>query len=669
MNELSILHLSDLHIDGSGGSYSRVLTSLLADIKQEIKHTQENSLIVAVTGDIINQGVLYKENEKAYNHAVQFFQDLYNCLEGMVCGIYIVPGNHDKYRTKVDQFLIPSYREIKEGYNAEKSKYDTSFKQSFWKEHLKAYSKEYGTGYVELTRDIYKIFGMTEDDINSKCFVKDTFGVDIKDICGRRYCFVLLNTAWSCVNDLDNRNLILGKFQLESLVHQFHELADRNRPDLTIILGHHPINSLNGKEEDFLFKEMISFESLDANLYLCGHTHDREVINWINNRHSINTFVTGIGWPDSGRSHVESHTYATYVINHELNSIDVYMRDTNDGGKFKPDFRIYTNDDSIHNNKLTFPIRAHNTQMYIPLSRGNGRSQKSFYLSNEFLDYIKQYLLNVSRIELEIGKYIEIIKSEYYENAEASTLHNGKTDDLTDDDLNDSIESEILYNYLFAQTYEDRDFKDESSDNDLKKILEENSVLGYQLFLAYLQKICQLFQKYLVGDEYDEGDIVRFHFRYLADKNSLTYRSLCTSFPKKINKDEYSVSDIKYGQLIEEAYVSGRSLIYSLNEQSTNRDLKERWKDFITIVPGFHNSNYLKKYGNKSTKKVPLLTFGITINNGKFENMLYCLDYFSIKTTVEDAINEYVELFDINVKEFCSWAKNYLEVGEVSHEV
>lgn len=223
-------------------------------------------------------------------------------------------------------------------------------------------------------------------------------------------------------------------------------------------------------------------------------------------------------------------------------------------------------------------------------------------------------------------------------------------------------------NYLFAQTLEDRELKDESYGKGLKKIFEDNSELGYQLFLAYLQKICQLFQKYLVGDEFDEGDIVRFHFRYLADKNSLIYRSLCTSFPKTINKDEYSVSDIKYGQLIKESHVSGRGLIYSLNKQSTDENLKERWKDFITIVPGFPKNNYPKKYGNKSTKNVPLLTFGITINNRKFQDMLYCVDYFSLKTIIEEAINEYVELFDIDVIGFCNWAKNYLEVGEVSHE-
>lgn len=113
--------------------------------------------------------------------------------------------------------------------------------------------------------------------------------------------------------------------------------------DLTIVIGHHPLGALSGKEEDRIFSEMISFESLDANVYLCGHTHDRTVNNWVNNRHSINTFVTGIGWPESSNaSHVGNHTYSMYIFNMNANFIDVYVRSTNDDGTFFPDFRIYT---------------------------------------------------------------------------------------------------------------------------------------------------------------------------------------------------------------------------------------------------------------------------------------------------------------------------------------
>ena len=51
MNDLTILHLSDLHIDDSSGKYSRLLSSLLNDIKGEIEYVRDNSVIVVLTGD------------------------------------------------------------------------------------------------------------------------------------------------------------------------------------------------------------------------------------------------------------------------------------------------------------------------------------------------------------------------------------------------------------------------------------------------------------------------------------------------------------------------------------------------------------------------------------------------------------------------------------------
>lgn len=49
MNDLTILHLSDLHIDGQA-AYPEILKNLLVHIKEEIATTREKTLVVAVTG-------------------------------------------------------------------------------------------------------------------------------------------------------------------------------------------------------------------------------------------------------------------------------------------------------------------------------------------------------------------------------------------------------------------------------------------------------------------------------------------------------------------------------------------------------------------------------------------------------------------------------------------
>lgn len=70
MNDLTILHLSDLHIDGQA-AYPEILKNLLVHIKEEIAPTREKTLVVAVTGDIIDKG-----NKAAIDNAKKFFEDL-----------------------------------------------------------------------------------------------------------------------------------------------------------------------------------------------------------------------------------------------------------------------------------------------------------------------------------------------------------------------------------------------------------------------------------------------------------------------------------------------------------------------------------------------------------------------------------------------------------------
>ena len=668
MNDLTILHLSDLHIDSSSASYSRLLGKLISDIAAEILHIKDNSLLLVVTGDILHQGPKFSENANAYNSAVKFFEALYNVLKNKVVGVYIVPGNHDKYRTEDNAFLIPAYRSmpttICEKNNKKKSIFDKNFYKHFWKFHLESYDSNTGTGFIPLTEQIYKIFGMTDEILNTKTFIADTFGVDVIEVLGKKFCFVLLNTAWSCIDENDNRNMLLGDFQIQKIKEQFQELVgtynECDRPDVTFVLGHHPVGALRGEEEDRIFNEMISFDSLDANVYLCGHTHDRTVNNWINNRHSINTFVTGIGWPEnSGGPHVGNHTYSMYVFNLDANSVDVYVRSTNDGGSFSPDFRIYTTEQNISGKKLVFPIKAQNAQTYIPLSVGANRSTKAYYISESFILFIKDYVKRIERLRSITSSMIESDKNDLFMNLTVDDESDATpSDEETTSDATSSTD-DLLYNYFFA-----------SIPNESEKVLDKinlifrkNSSLVYETFLGFLQKLCQKMQQTLVSDLCDDTDIVRFHFRFLADRKSFQYLRLCASFPEQINPHTHDVSEIKYGQLIEKSHQSGHSLIYSVNEEFTETRLSEKWKNFITVVPLFDKNNYIRKNQNKN-KKIPYITFGVTINNSKFDDLLYCMDYFSIKETLEEIIEQYLDFFHIDIGDFCNWAKNYLEQGD-----
>lgn len=659
MNDIVILHLSDLHIDASSNTYSRLLKGLIKDIKKEIVAVPDKSVVIAVTGDVLHKG-----EKKSVPNAIKFFEDLYKVVKEKVVAIYIVPGNHDKFRTEENKFLIPAYRTI--GMDMEK-KFDKEFYATFWKYQDETYSDAKGSGYSELTKRIYEIFGVT--DIENRRYIKDTFGVDVIQVLGKKYCFVMLNTAWSCIDETDTRQLILGKFQIDEIKRQYHDLVDSLVDDgveLTLVLGHHPIGALFGQEEDSIFSEMISFEELNANAYLCGHTHDRTVINWVNNRHSINTFMTGIGWPENNSGyHIGSHTYSMYVFNIDANSIDIYVRSTDDGGTFNPDFRIYTNTVDKSNKKIVFPIKAQKAQTYISLGAGPDRSSKAYYISDEFMEYIREYVLRIGRLRQSVGMMIEGDKNELYENI---PFLNDWQEDISETDeekSNDegSIEElskdEIIYNYLFADVKIDKE--DETMEAIIKEIFSECSDIRYNMFLGFLQRLCQKMEKILLYDKIEDGDIVRFHFRYLADRNIFLYLKLCASFPEQIDPSEHEPSEIKYGELIEAAHRTGKSLIYSVNKSFCKNKLKDKWTNFLTVIPLFEGNDFKRKYAESVYKQYPFITFGVTVNSEKFNPILYCMDYFSINKMLEEVINTYIRIFRIDINKFCDWARKELE--------
>lgn len=136
----------------------------------------------------------------------------------------------------------------------------------------------------------------------------------------------------------------------------------------------------------------------------------------------------------------------------------------------------------------------------------------------------------------------------------------------------------------------------------------------------------------------------------------MNYFRLCTSFPDNINPEDYDLSEIRYGELIEEAYKSGKSLIYSVNEEFAKNKLKDKWRNFITVVPLFEQNHYSTKKKNLSTK-FPYITFGVTINNEKYDKLLYCMDYFGYKEILEEMIEEYLRYFFIDINQFCQWIK------------
>lgn len=640
MNDLVILHLSDLHIDSGGHIYSRLHSALLNDIKAQMRFVPDDRLVIVVTGDIINKG-----DQKAISNAKKFFTKLKEITESKVKAIYIVPGNHDKKRTQANAILVPAYRGLLN--NSSERLFDEQFQKFLWPLQMDTYEE---SGYNELIQYIYtELFQLPEIEK----LVKNTFGVHVLDIEDKKFCFIMLNTAWSCYDENDNRRLILGKFQLDELDMQMRntvENYDTDPASMTFVMGHHPIECLYGTEQDELFSHMVSYTNMCANAYLCGHTHDRKVINWSNNRHAMYTLMTGFGWPEEPSDHVREHFYSIYMFNMDLNSMDIYVRRTNDGSGFIPDLSIYTGSEGVGFDKLVRPIRFEEAQGAIELSAANNAYSKTVYASSAFLKYSKYYQDKLHEISLDAVDMIETYKSDFFEN-------------LTMDGIESSLEPSEIDDLIltFMKTPESLSNFLESQQDLIKRVMKRNSVLIYETFQGFIQWICQKFHRSLV-EEVHEGQIVRFHFRYLNDKNTYTYSTLCSSFSVYDENDEHDnqPTDMRFGDLLEAAFVSTHSgtLIYSVNKDKCKNKLNEKWRDFITAIPKFDANVYSRRVNNQTTKRFPLITFGVTINSNEHERLLHCMDFYDIDEYISSLLRRYTNVFMLNIDEFLIWLKN-----------
>lgn len=551
MNDLTILHLSDLHIDGQA-AYPEILKNLLVHIKEEIAPTREKTLVVAVTGDIIDKG-----NKAAIDNAKKFFEDLKKTLGNKVAGIVLVPGNHDIFRSNSCKFIIPACRTfaVQKEYEFGNTFYDT-----FWKNIQEAYES---SGYMELSKYIYNLFEM---DIEEK-IVERTFGVVPITIEKKTYFFVLLNTSWCCIDENDTRKIVLGKFQLDKISEEAIKLRRNIEPSLSICLGHHPLQCLEGNEETTALMELTDSSRIMANAYLCGHTHNRTVVNWNNNVRTLNTFMTGIGQGDAENDRVRAqHTrkrlYAFYVFNIELNSVDIYSYGTNAEGNFKPDFDLYTKNIEENQKKIVFPINMQKTMPYIWLTGGPNSTGKACYLSDELLDRFQEYEIRMSNFRKEMCDLLWRTRVLYFDDGideskiktiiEIWEKEQEKTKEKTKEEQEITVDG-ILYAHLMLE----KSVQGQQLMEELVGLDKGKNSRVFDDFYAYLTQICAILRNNLVDEE--KKTLVRFHFRFrLKDK---MYSQLCISIPPECKPETMNMQPMQYDDLLKASYDVGHSLI------------------------------------------------------------------------------------------------------------
>lgn len=515
---------------------------------------------------------------------------------------------------------------------------------------------------MELSKYIYNLFEM---DIEEK-IVERTFGVVPITIEKKTYFFVLLNTSWCCIDENDTRKIVLGKFQLDKISEEAIKLRRNIEPSLSICLGHHPLQCLEGNEETTALMELTDSSRIMANAYLCGHTHNRTVVNWNNNVRTLNTFMTGIGQGDAENDRVRAqHTrkrlYAFYVFNIELNSVDIYSYGTNAEGNFKPDFDLYTKNIEENQKKIVFPINMQKTMPHIWLTGGPNSTGKACYLSDELLDRFQEYEIRMSNFRKEMCDLLWRTRVLYFDDGideskiktiiEIWEKEQEKTKEKTKEEQEITVDG-ILYAHLMLE----KSVQGQQLMEELVGLDKGKNSRVFDDFYAYLTQICAILRNNLVDEE--KKTLVRFHFRFrLKDK---MYSQLCISIPPECKPETMNMQPMQYDDLLKASYDVGHSLIYSVNKSLVHTEPKKRWKNFITAIPSFDGNRY-RKNRREHGKGIPFITFGVSVGSSDLNSLLYYMDFHSIERTLADVIEDYLEYFPIDMKAFCEWARENVE--------
>ena len=744
MSDLTLLHLSDLHASKDANN---VLDSSLADIEKELKGDKQ--IAVLVTGDIIHQG-----NETAIKGVKDYFTKLAKIVGNRIVAVYVVPGNHDKKRSPQEQWMINGYRRIHSevmGYAySEKATIENKdihylfdskalYENKLWAMHYDAYKR---SGYLKCLDAIYGAFidktsvdTAKEELKQNHEIAKKTYGVQKLSVNGKNLCFVLANTAWSCTDDYDERHLIFGDFQRDDLQKQTRELFSTETPFCTIMLAHHPLDFLTGKEQDKTFNSISSINTVGCvDWYLCGHIHNRSVISWSNSFHKMNTLITGFGWPETNNTQLPNseHHYSVYRLYFDLNSVSIAVRKMLSGYQYIDDASLLLNKGSGQNKRLSSPL-VHRTddqlEIRVPLHvKGALNGTVDLFPTKPFFDIrdsvLKDFATVSASLQVELSNKMRnlvngIVKDWFQKNVVDKTdgklykssrklfegiSKNEKNDFNSDENelakryegLNGIIEEEAFREWFFDSYQKDlrtclftavervanhkmrgRILPIESyaqfqqTKTLLKNLFRDENIQKafFGHFDSYLNTICQLLADVFCQKVKRGGvdGIARVHFRSMAikeDESEQAELHMLNCYASQLSAgDIHDVtashlprnSKAKYDELLTASLSSGcPSLVYSLNQSScVATPDKEKWVDFISVLPEI--PNIMWQLDEK--KSCPFLTFGVTINSGISENLLYALDYIGIDKFIGTWVKNGMAVFlqQKSLKEFCDF--------------
>lgn len=322
---IRIIHISDLHLEKETPTFEK--TEIISALAEDLKKQVDENTILFFTGDLIDKGASnFTDKLNAfYSFEKVFIEPILSQNPSLKGKIFIVPGNHDVYRDKIDKYSESGLKS-----ELDNVKGLDTFIQS---NRLKSKHLDRLEDYKKWESDFYNRH-------NSKESTNFEFSHKI-NIGKYKVGITCLNSAWLCKDDFDKENLLLGKNQIEN------SLSEIGDCQVKLALSHHPLEFF--KEFDKETLKIAIYRNYD--ILFTGHVH--ELSSSYTSDLIGNIFISiansTIGDFPKERKYVNGYTIVDLEPNQKI--VAHYRKYIETYSNFVPNTDIGTED-----GKKTFPI-------------------------------------------------------------------------------------------------------------------------------------------------------------------------------------------------------------------------------------------------------------------------------------------------------------------------
>lgn len=296
MNDIKILHFSDLHFSNSQKNDIDIIFDAFIEDLEEIASIDEMSPdIVIFSGDLVQAGDDKESFDIAYN---EFLLRVIKVLNLTKDRLFLVPGNHDIQKNAIAEYIEVGLRETLNN--------ETNVNKFIDELEQNQMCFQLFTNY----------FGLLQNNLNnhliSSNILYSTHELHLK---GLKIGIACLNSSWRATGKSDNFDhgkLLLGERQIDL------SIKDIQSANLKIAVIHHPMEWINPFEANTIKRRLYH----EFDMILFGHNHDL-------NPELIDSSNSTVLISNSGSIYQTRKYYNGYSIikyNNQTNKGVVYLR-------------------------------------------------------------------------------------------------------------------------------------------------------------------------------------------------------------------------------------------------------------------------------------------------------------------------------------------------------